>query len=459
MKLDFLYENIKCPRSVDSSVKCSIISTLNDVNFQTHNNSHLPIELTNTTGTNLQNLNDDCLLEIFSSKSLNLMDLCSLAETCKRFRYITQCISPKKLSVARLYTNTYELEARNYMYETSMRKDVVRIFRSLGSFLSAVSINIVCYRYINEDFFLLNLVAHHCVDNLESLTIDNVRIPEIFAVKSKPIFKRLKLLDMDSVSFPVNTTLFTELNSLTELKIDSVDIYEAILENSFPKLKKFIFYSHSNPQEKPISSTFESFFSRHKALKIIKFDSYIYEERCKIIILQTISDSCKELEKLTIEMGELSSSHHLQPLKSLKLLKSLDLRSVTCDNLKFFSSLTELRELCLSYCCPPIDVNQFASLTQLTKLRMCFARSCDESVVVDIISKLTILEELTIYGNHHLANDFILDEQLMEQIVDVVKGRQYMLTLRCNVDYYVNDRIENGREYPNVRLLRHHDRY
>lgn len=50
------------------------------------------------------------------------MDLCSLAETCKCFRQIVQRISPKQLSI----TDTYQLEAKSYLHETSMRNDVIR---------------------------------------------------------------------------------------------------------------------------------------------------------------------------------------------------------------------------------------------------------------------------------------------------------------------------------------------
>lgn len=60
-----------------------------------------PVEPCNTkAGTQLQDLNDDCLLEIFS-KVRNIMDLCYIAEVCKRFRSITQsvCVVGKSFKV------------------------------------------------------------------------------------------------------------------------------------------------------------------------------------------------------------------------------------------------------------------------------------------------------------------------------------------------------------------------
>lgn len=125
---------------------------------------------------------------------------------------------------------------------------------------------------------------------------------------------------------------------------------------------------------------------------------------------------------------------------------------MTCDDLSFFSALTQLRKLELISCCTPVDVNQFAFLTELTVLEMSLSRSCDESFVVSIISKLVNLSKFTIYSDHYLANKFRLNMQLLSDIINIVKGRRKELTLRCRVDQYIRESIKNGEKYVNVRV-------
>lgn len=67
------------------------------------------MELLNTSdsdGTNLQYLADICIEKIFSMDSLTLIDLCSLAETCTRFRQVTERVFPKKLRIQFFFTTT-----------------------------------------------------------------------------------------------------------------------------------------------------------------------------------------------------------------------------------------------------------------------------------------------------------------------------------------------------------------
>lgn len=267
--------------------------------------NELPIELTNTTGTNLQNLNDDCLLEIFSSKSLNLTDLCSLAETCKRFPQIIQRIAPKELSIIRCYEYEikYRIEAKNYVQETHSRKKFTRIFNHFGSLLSALSIRIDGNPHTNEDYFLLNLMANRCEDNLKNLKIEYLKVPEVLTVELKSIFQQLQSLELNHVTFEESSQPFAGLNSLVELKIVGVKT-EAILQNTFPKLEIF-FSGGAEYYEKPISSIFSPFLSCHTSLKTVVIRAYFNSKEvdcnCKMIIIQTIGDSFKKLEKLGLQ--------------------------------------------------------------------------------------------------------------------------------------------------------------
>lgn len=133
-----------------------------------------------------------------------------------------------------------------------------------------------------------------------------------------------------------------------------------ILENIFPKLERF--YWKGNIVCKSLST----FISSHKNLKNL----YLHgnEDQETIILLQVISNSCKELEKLA-------------------------LKEVQCEDLTFISALTKLRELHLHLhmCILPKDSNQFASLTHLKCL--CINDKINDGYMstIDVVNIITQL--------------------------------------------------------------------
>lgn len=91
-----------------------------------------------------------------------------------------------------------------------------------------------------------------------------------------------------------------------------------------------------------------------------------------------------------------------------------ELHRASCDDLKFFSGMVELRELSFHFCRPSFDSNQFTSLTQLTKLRISLGEYADLDVV-GIIRRLLNLEELTICK----MRVFVLDSQRSQVLATV----------------------------------------
>lgn len=209
------------------------------VMFQAYDDNKLPTESTNINGTNFLHLNEDCLLEIFAVKSLSLMDLCSLADTCTRFQQIVQRVFPRGLSIEIQLTGYRVGASRKYLpIENRPPQDVRNIFKNYASFLSEVSIASSLIRTSRSSEhplrFVLNLVTEYCGDDLASLKIKYLNIPADLSVELKPIFKRLQILELTLVSIEGDRTLFADLNSLIELRVSWVDNSSAILENIFP---------------------------------------------------------------------------------------------------------------------------------------------------------------------------------------------------------------------------------
>lgn len=168
-------------------------------------------------------------------------------------------------------------------------------------------------------------------------------------------------------------------------------------------------------------------------------------------VLQVIGNGCKELEEFALDITATNASS-LQPLQRIQSLKTLKLRDVSCDDLKLIPALTKLRELHLIDCRLPEDSNQLALLTQLTKLYINEKKkNCDWlPVLLDIIRRLTNLEELHFSIGKFWEEGFVLDEKIFSKIVSIVRGRPKVLTLKCDFDFNLKTCDENQK----VRLIR-----
>lgn len=326
----------------------------------------LPVELTNTTdGTYLPDINDDCLLEIFSLRSLTEMDLCSIAETCTRFNQIIKRVFPKKFEIY-INNNDYEFKSRDSVSSGKQAFDVERILKNFGPLLQAITISDVpklTHKSIPTDF--LNLLTRNRYSSLLKLEISFVEIPEVYTVKLKPIFKHLQQLFVCGITIKGGgRNLFANCDSLIELKVHEMNNCDVILDNVFPKLERFI-YRNTNYDFEHFLSVF---ISRHKSLKTLDINSR-KKRLSNIPIMQVIAESSKELVELKIKItlqnqNELFSLQRLDKLKELKIdfgghnatkciiphlqaIESLEVLSVwnIFDNLEFISNLSLLKKL------------------------------------------------------------------------------------------------------------------
>lgn len=414
-------------------------------------------------------MNDDCLLEIFSVRSLTPMDLCSLAETCTRFKRILQRVFPKKFTLeADVYNDHNDHEFNVDANRGKSAPDVERILKNFGSSLSTFTID---KRY-DKPLDVLDLLTVYCVaGTLDRLKIHSVHlhIPEVLAVKLTPIFERLMLLNIGYATVRGGRDLFAKCDSLVELRVSEVDNCNEILVNHFPQLERFSFGWGGTTV---CGSVVPDFITRHQRLKTLNLGTHI-PQHCKLPFLCAIRDNCKELEELNVSIASVSKddfgelqhldqlrllrislhgaygSNHTECIPSLQALKSLETLIITHAHddsalIPALSQLKTLRELYLQRFYGPISFIQLGMLTQLTKLYLSAVGPVRN--LVDVIGQLTNLEELTIY--HHR---FVLDEKTFSKIVQVVKGRPNVLQLKCKFDFVYD--VKKCDENVNVRLI------
>ncbi len=389
-------------------------------------------------------MNDDCLLQIFAVKSLDLLDLSSLAETCKRFQQLVQRVTPSELDVRTVRTRDYPylvVSKNNSQYSTATN-DIKRIFKNFGSSFNAISFTGLG----DTEYFLLNQITDHCSQNLKCLRLDHLRIPEILTVKLQTIFKQLQKLELSVVCCTeLHQTLFADCHSLVELTVGWVENCGSILENIFPKLERFTYNkrklvdSMKNPRKEQSWETLSTFISRHSTLKALELDFFSCDEKCKNDILQAICNSCKNLEELFLypDARRVSPPQPLRALKSiqeLKSLRTLKLRYESFVNFEFLSSLSQLRELILGNCRLPSDSNQLATLTQLSKLNICFCEVPVDLDVVGVIRQLVNLKEFGLVRNQSNGLYFKLNKKKFQKINEIVQGRPHLLILHCEFD-------------------------
>lgn len=239
----------------------------------------------------LLDLNEDCLLKIFAK--LDLIDLCSLAQTCTRFQWtLVQHLVPKGIRF-------HEIDqAENCLVRTYTPKEVNRIFKNFGSLLSEVSID----GLDDVGNIELNLLAQHCSDCLKRLLIRDNELSKDLTVKLKPIFVHLQSLVLDFVTVPDDSTLFAGLDSLIELRVCWVENCGAILHNVFPNLIKFKYEKRRlsqtvrYPYYEQTLKALTTFISQHRVLKALDLN-FACDRNAKVTLFQVICHSCNELRE------------------------------------------------------------------------------------------------------------------------------------------------------------------
>lgn len=396
----------------------------------------------NITGTNIEHLNEYCLFDIFSLYTLDLIDLCNIAETCKRFEQIVRRVVPRHFHVHKGcdFTTIYmrNISSRRLTFTAVETSDLKRIFKRFGSLLTKIGIHSVGYNSYNFNHYdaklqFLKLVAMNCVGNLKTLNIKSqctMKIPRALVIELNPIFKQLETVQLDGVFFDCDKTQIANFHSLVKLNLINVrNCGTILLKKVYPKLEAFTYISNSDVQ------TLSPFILRNPTLKYMFIRLNSYDDEHKITIPQAIANSCKNLEELRIGGLHYRSSIYFQPLQELKSLRVLCIENVRVKDLKVFAPMTALRELSIRHSTLPKDSSEFAVLSSLTQLKHLRVSGYDGNGVINIITHLTHLERILIYWEKANASRFELDETTFLKIVRLVQNRPNVLELVCKFNF------------------------
>lgn len=392
-------------------------------------------------------------MEIFGSKTLDLLDLRSLAGTCTRFRELVHRVLPKELSLSIVGSESTSSSDGSHKNTEYTVQNINVILAAFGSVATAIS---VTGKRNDEAKMVLDSVARHCGDNLKSLTLRGVPFSENISFgQLKPKFTRLKILHLDELGISPAVRLFDQLKSLVDLRVVCVENGHEILRSTFPNLKRLAYGNpydgiFRNPNNGERLELLMNFISRHGTMKVLQilidkhFESYLP------IVVRIISSSCHQLEELLLYTGSPMASSSFEPLGQVKSLRILTLCNHRLfetfnENFDMFSGLTQLKELRLYYCQFREYTNQFIGLVQLRKLFITFYMGTISIDIVSMVSNLTSLVELTI--EHH-SEPCVLTKGSYLRIVEIVKKREQVLTISCSIDF----QLREVQESPKIKL-------
>lgn len=392
--------------------------------FQISDYVTLPIELTNAEGTLLQHMNEYCLLEIFSH-SLDPMDLCSLAETCARFKKITQLVFPKEFSISSgtgstRHRRTYLLKSENDSSFFVDVEDLERFLKNFGSHFTRLTMR-------DDQPIVRSLFKYYNSISISHLTIERSTSLKGFKAKMKSVFKQLQTLVIDNCKLDIDSSTFeSKCDSLIELTILKSTGCDAILRNTFPNLKRFTFHDdHRN-------DTLSMFIGRHKRLRSLN----LFVASCNSDLVQRICQNSKKLAKLktlSVSVTFFGSTGKRLLISLLHqashLLDKVKIHYMHDNQVEAFHALAKmenLRELHF-YDSKLIIGLRWTMLTQLRKLVMHFGSNFN--VILDVIRDLPEIEDIQ-FENHV----FMLKEEQLLEIFRIVEGRANVLTLRCDFD-------------------------
>lgn len=311
----------------------------------------------------LMDLNDDCLLAIFDN--LDAIELCDMAETCKRAQALTQ----------------YKFHMKHSRLDLSSIKPInlkltARFLRNFGNDISSLHIPRKVLSPNESDVAsqkILTLVGRHCGKNLIELSLKNIRMTGASMKHMNEVFGSLKTLMLENFCFK-NCDLTVFSDHLEVLKLNNVDFLQA---------------SGTKPDN---YETLITFFHTANALKSL---SMVNCTQLPCRILKAIGQ-LTHLEELEIELQMVAQKRHIQ------------------QNLVHWFALKELKTLMINgygISFQPMLEGFIANNVQIEHLDLIHMH--DENLI-DSLVKLKTIKSLKLHGLHHIndANMLKLAKEL-----------------------------------------------
>lgn len=318
-------------------------------------------------------LNDDCILGILSMKCLSLVDLCSVATTCRRLSEIARQV--------------YKREHKHKTFDVQLLSEgnLARAKQFLMLFGSEMlDLELQGEPNLSEwSSQLLEYVTEHC-STVQTLNLKCYNIPANLTAKLRPVFNKLEKLRMNGCKFEGSSKeLFADCASLMELEIYDVDHNVAfIFGHTFPKLEHFE-CTHIED-----SDWLAPFITRNLSLRSLRILFVVGPS-----LLSSIAN-CKRLETLILTRS--IPENGMLDLSNLRHLRKLDIicfRKIVSENTLGLQNLHSLEELTLH--AAEIDSELVGTLSQLRQLQVLKLLYCTELTELHNLNSMGELGQLT----------------------------------------------------------------
>lgn len=378
-------------------------------------------------GMKLLDLDDDCLLIIL--EYMDVVELCDIAETCKRTQKLAQYTF--RLKHKRLNLNTIRA--------ITLQK-TMRLLRNFGSVITSLNISRKLLSPLETNKAsekLLILIGTHCGENLTELSLKNIRMTVKSMNQMEKVFGSLTSMTFEHFSF--NNSDLSALNDKLEvLKINYVDFMNsfAFTPNNYKPLIDFL-----------------------KTANALKHLSIVQCTRLPSLILRTIGQ-LTQLEELEIHLNMKTSENVIQrnllhwfalnKLKVLKmdcqgispqpLLEGLAANNIAIEHLElihtmhldYIDSVSKLKTIKILKLDGQFDFSDEHLLTIANGLKLLnelhvsseFSPNVTQNGVLELIRKANQLSCLHIY-----VQDFELTMNVYNEMLRIVKNRHEYIKL------------------------------
>lgn len=187
----------------------------------------------------LQDLIDDCLLEIF--KNLTVFEMAKIASTCLRFKSIGRDAFTSRYKSKCLAIDVTRGKLKKNQYIARRRKTVA-ILRNFGDLLTNLKFTFCpSYGMETSNSFAFNLMVKYCTGSLERLELQNLGAlhrDEIVDARSRLWFGNVKELILDD-SAGIDGNFLSYAKKLTRLDLichPSKDVVKFLLKD-YPQLQ------------------------------------------------------------------------------------------------------------------------------------------------------------------------------------------------------------------------------
>lgn len=429
-----------------------------------------------STTTFLQ-LNDDCILHIFSL--LPLLDLCSVRNICTRLRSLADYYFVRMHKVLNFGCHNIKSES-NWLTQDETKT----ILQSFGRQIEALVMNADYFSAKPED--VLQTVSDYCDHTtLRELKLIKFSFEDVVVDNCPQLFSNLEKISIDKcfVDDRFFEKLFKKCAALQHIElIRQFNIDGTCLMHSYPTLRGFSLISNDNFDPNRVNT----FFVKNPQLQVLKLIgcNFVDDE-----IFQKIADNLIELRTLAIRLVHVTSNFEENILHLLRLqyLRELEFNCCVQPIEHFVTGLAmnnriesigistaELTaELCSALCnlknlqvlklISMYDTKQTRTfrtmadkLPNLTELHVVDCEPINFDEIIEFVEKAQKLNKLVI---NQCCNIVPFGSEQFLQLAEACQKRYEKVQLNVHLDYEElvttkqNVSIEMRREYSNIIQL------